>query len=111
MSWFSIALPQLSKPGSLRRSHRSFNAYLSILSEASTETTWNPSSTNMIESILTDKTDNSKGILNIIKFDVNFHDFFKATNNNNQQNCGKYFGIKNQAPIWFLVFGLLGALK
>lgn len=45
-------IPQLLKAGSVRRFHRSFSAYFSILSDASTETTSNPSSSNMIESTL-----------------------------------------------------------
>lgn len=49
------SLLQLSKPDSLRRFQRSFNAYFNILSEASTDTTSNPSSTNIVESILINK--------------------------------------------------------
>lgn len=47
-----IHLLQLSKAASLRRLQRSLSAYFSILSEASTETTSKPSSSNIIESTL-----------------------------------------------------------
>lgn len=45
-------IPQLLNAGSARRFQRSFRAYFSILSDASTDTTSNPSSSSMIESIL-----------------------------------------------------------
>ncbi len=48
-------LPQLSKSGSFRRAQRVFKAYLSILSDASTEVTSNFSSTSNTESILLPK--------------------------------------------------------
>lgn len=47
-----IHLLQLLNDGSVRRFQRSFSAYLSILSEASTDTTSNPSSSNIMESTL-----------------------------------------------------------
>lgn len=47
-----IHLLQLLNEGSVRRFQRSFSAYLSILSEASTDTTSNPSSSNIMESTL-----------------------------------------------------------
>ncbi len=50
-----LHLPQLSKAGSFLLSHLSLRAYLSILSLASTLTTLNPSSTNMMESTLKKK--------------------------------------------------------
>lgn len=50
-------LLQLSKASSLRRFQRSLRAYFSILSEASTETTSNPSSSSMMESTLEGQND------------------------------------------------------
>lgn len=47
-----ISIPHSSKAGSFLLSHLAFNAYLSILSLASTLTIWNPSSTNIMESTL-----------------------------------------------------------
>lgn len=45
-------LPQLSNASSLRLAHLVLRAYFNILSEASMEVTWKPSSRSMIESIL-----------------------------------------------------------
>lgn len=48
-------IPHLSKAGSFLLSHLAFNAYLSILSLASTLIILNPSSTNIMESTLQNK--------------------------------------------------------
>ena len=47
-----IYLPHLSNAGSLRLFQRSFRAYFSILSDASTLVSWNPCSKSIMESTL-----------------------------------------------------------
>ena len=54
-NYVQLALPHLSKASSFLLSHLFLRAYFNILSEASIEVTSNPSSSNIMESILQSK--------------------------------------------------------